>query len=131
MVTQSYIHIHSFLHTIFHHILSQEIGYSSLRCTVGPHCPSILNVIVVCIFLAKLFLGTLPKIPIPFHFPYSFPTLVFPLLLSFPNIFYFYSLILCAHVSSFKGGIFVSSSLCYIFPEWSLAQMRAHKKLSN
>ena len=26
-VTQSYMHIHSFSHTIFHHILSQEIAY--------------------------------------------------------------------------------------------------------
>ena len=34
--TQSYIYIHSFSHTIFHHVLPQEIGHSSL-CTVGPH----------------------------------------------------------------------------------------------
>ena len=43
---QAYIYIHSFYHTIFHHGLSQEIGYSSLYYRVGPHCLSILNVIV-------------------------------------------------------------------------------------
>ena len=45
IVTQSYIYIHSFSHTIFYHVLSQKIGYSSLYCTVGPHYLSILNVI--------------------------------------------------------------------------------------
>ena len=45
-MTQSYIYVHSFSHTIFHHVLSQESGYSSLCCTVGPHCLSILTVIV-------------------------------------------------------------------------------------
>ena len=40
-VTQSYIYIHSFCHTVFHYVLSQEIGYSSLCYTVGPHCLSI------------------------------------------------------------------------------------------
>ena len=45
-VTQSYKYTHSFSHTIFYHVLSQEIGYSSLCCTAGPHCLSILNVIV-------------------------------------------------------------------------------------
>ena len=33
IVAQSYIYIHSFSHTIFHHGLSQETGYSSLCCT--------------------------------------------------------------------------------------------------
>ena len=42
-------HTHSFSHIIFHHGLSQETGYSSLCCTVGPHCLSILNVII-CIY---------------------------------------------------------------------------------
>ena len=37
-VIQSYICTHSFSHTIFHHVLSQEVGYSSLCCTVGPQC---------------------------------------------------------------------------------------------
>ena len=46
IVTQSYVYIHSFSHTIFHHVLSQEIEYSSLCYTVRPHCLSILNVIV-------------------------------------------------------------------------------------
>ena len=31
-----------FTHTIFHHTLSQEIGYSSLCYRVGSHCLSIL-----------------------------------------------------------------------------------------
>ena len=34
--------IHSFSHTIFHHFLTQNLGHSSLSCTVGPHCLSIL-----------------------------------------------------------------------------------------
>ena len=42
-------HIHSVSHTIFHNVLSQEIRNSLLYCRVGPHCLSILNVIV-CIY---------------------------------------------------------------------------------
>ena len=44
-VTQSYIciHIHSFSHTIFHHFLSQEIGYSSLWGPTVPHGISALR----------------------------------------------------------------------------------------
>ena len=34
---------HSFFHTTFHHVVSQEIGYSSLCYTAGPHCLPILN----------------------------------------------------------------------------------------
>ena len=49
IVIQSYMYIHSFSCIIFHCVLSQEIGYSSLCYTVGPHCLSILNVIV-CIY---------------------------------------------------------------------------------
>ena len=45
-VTSFYMYIHSFFNILFHYGLSQEIGYSSLRCTVGPCCLSILNVIV-------------------------------------------------------------------------------------
>ena len=48
-VTQSHTHIHSFSHIIFHHVSCQETGYSSLCCTAGPRCLSILNVIV-CIY---------------------------------------------------------------------------------
>jgi len=44
-----YTHTHYFSHTIFHHSLSQETGYSSLCYTVGPHCLSIPNV-VDCIY---------------------------------------------------------------------------------
>ena len=47
-----YIYIYSLSYIIFHHGLSQETGYSSLCCTVGPHCLSILNVIV-CIYLLQ------------------------------------------------------------------------------
>ena len=46
-VTQSYICIHFFSHIVFHHGLSQETGYSSLCYTVGPHCLTILDVIVL------------------------------------------------------------------------------------
>ena len=41
-MTQSYIYIHSLSYIIFHHGLSQELGYSSLCYTVGLHCISIL-----------------------------------------------------------------------------------------
>ena len=34
----TYIYIHSFSHIIFHHVLSQEIGYSSLCYRVGSFC---------------------------------------------------------------------------------------------
>ena len=51
-VTPSYIYIHSFSHTIFHHSLSQETGYGSLCCTVAPCCLSFLNAIV-CIYKAS------------------------------------------------------------------------------
>ena len=44
--THPVLHIYSFSHIIFHHVPPQEIGYSSLCCTVGPHCGSILNGIV-------------------------------------------------------------------------------------
>ena len=44
-----YIYTHSLFYIIFHDGLSQEIGYSSPCCGVGPHCPSILKVIV-CIY---------------------------------------------------------------------------------
>ena len=37
------MYIYPFSHSIFHHGLSQETGYSSLCCAVGPHCLSILN----------------------------------------------------------------------------------------
>ena len=33
-----------FSHIIFHYGLSQETGYISLCCTVGPPCPPILDV---------------------------------------------------------------------------------------
>ena len=39
-----------FLSSIFYHVLSQEARYSSLCCTVGPHCLSILHVIFIILF---------------------------------------------------------------------------------
>ena len=42
-LTRAYTYI--LFNIIFHHGLSQETGYSSLCCTVGPQCLSILNVI--------------------------------------------------------------------------------------
>ena len=50
-VTQSYayIYIHThicyFSHTTFHHVLYQEIRYSSLCCTIGTHCQSVFLMI--------------------------------------------------------------------------------------
>ena len=41
-----HIYVHSFSYIISYHGLSQETGYSSLCYTAGPHCLSILNVIV-------------------------------------------------------------------------------------
>jgi len=49
IVTQAYIYRHYFSRIIFHHVLSQVIGYNSLCYAVEPHCLSILNVIV-CIY---------------------------------------------------------------------------------
>ena len=43
-VIHTYIYSSSYI--IFHHGLSQETRYSSLCCTVGHHCTSIINVIV-------------------------------------------------------------------------------------
>ena len=45
-VTSSYLYMHSLSHIIFHHVPSKETGYSSLWCTLGPRCLSILSVIV-------------------------------------------------------------------------------------
>ena len=47
-VTLPPIHSHFFFFSIFHQILAQESGDSSLGGRVGPHYPSILNV-TVCI----------------------------------------------------------------------------------
>ena len=41
-VTQSYIHVHSFSCIIFHHVPSQEMGYSSRCYTVRAQCLSAL-----------------------------------------------------------------------------------------
>ena len=51
-------HTHSLSYINLHHGLFQEPGYSSLCYTVGPHCLSILNVIV-CIYS--------PQTPYPSH----------------------------------------------------------------
>ena len=58
-----YRYIFSFCHIIFHQGLSQEIGYSSLFCTVAPHCLSTLNVIV-CIYQTQT-PGPSHVLPIP------------------------------------------------------------------
>ena len=58
IVTQSYIYIHSLSSVIFHHDLSQETGCSSLCYAAGPHCLSILTVII-CIYS--------PQTPTPSH----------------------------------------------------------------
>ena len=42
----AYINIHSISYIIFHRGLVQETGYSSLCFTAGPHCLSILKVIL-------------------------------------------------------------------------------------
>ena len=49
IVTQSHICIHSFFHTIFHHLLPQDAGHSSVCYTAEPRCLSIPDVIV-CIY---------------------------------------------------------------------------------
>ena len=50
--THTHTHTHSFL-PIFHHVLSQEIRYSSLCCTVGLY-------LIFCIYQ--------PQTPTPLHF---------------------------------------------------------------
>ena len=40
----SVIHVYTLI--ISHPVLSQWLGYGSLGCTVGPHCLSILNIII-------------------------------------------------------------------------------------
>ena len=45
-VTQLYIYIQSLSYIIFHHGLSRETGYGPLCYTAGPHCLSILDIIV-------------------------------------------------------------------------------------
>ena len=75
-----YICIHTHTHIlflIFHHVLSQEIGYSSLCYTLGPCCLSILSVIV-CIYQ--------PQTPCSSH---SLPPL--PLATPRPVVFVFLS----------------------------------------
>ena len=73
-VIQFYIYINSFSHTIFHHVLSPEIGYSFLCYIVERHCLSILNVIV-CIYQ--------PQTP---HLSYCLP----PTPLAITNLFSVY-----------------------------------------
>ena len=53
-VMQPYIYIHSLSYVIFHHGLSKEIGYSSVCQRIGPHCLSIL-IIIVCIYQPQTF----------------------------------------------------------------------------
>jgi len=54
----SHTYIHSFFSiTIFHHVITQETGQSSLCCTVGPDYLFILNVIV-CIHQPKTSLSS-------------------------------------------------------------------------
>ena len=85
-VTQQCIHIYSFPHTIFHHVLPQETGCSSLCCTVGPHCLSIPNVIVASIN---------PKLLV--HLTSSpLPTAIRSLLSMSVICFYFADRIICA-----------------------------------
>ena len=61
-VIQLYIHI--FFHVLFHYRLLQDIEYSPLFYTVGPHCLSILY-IVVCICLSQTpNLSLLPPSPL-------------------------------------------------------------------
>ena len=45
--------IHILFHVLFLYGLSQDIEYSSLCCTVGPCCLSILY-ILVCIYLSQI-----------------------------------------------------------------------------
>ena len=57
-VIQLYIYIHSFSHIIFHHGLSQEIEYSSLCSTTGPHCLSIEQLLAAIADLSYIFSGS-------------------------------------------------------------------------
>ena len=55
--------IYTFFYILFHPGLSQETGYGSLCCTVGPHCLSIRNGIV-CICQPQLRIHPSPS-PLP------------------------------------------------------------------
>ena len=52
--TRAHTHTYIYIHSFFSYIppsLSQETGYSSLCCTAGPHCPSILNFFKHCKYI--------------------------------------------------------------------------------
>ena len=55
----SYTYIYILFYILFHYVLSREIRYNSLCCTVGPCCLSIPNVIV-CIYQPQTPSPTLP-----------------------------------------------------------------------
>ena len=62
------IHMYTFyffFYTIFHHVLTQETGHSSLFYTAGPHYLSILNIIVCIYQLRTPHLSSSPHPPSP------------------------------------------------------------------
>ena len=44
-----YTYIHSFSHTVFHNVLFQETGYTSMCYIVGPHCLEDVIYIYMCV----------------------------------------------------------------------------------
>ena len=75
-----YIYIYSFFfHVIFHHVVTQETGQSSLCCTVGPQYLSTPN-FIVCILQ--------PHTPHP-STPSSVPSSIHKSVLHVPDLFLF------------------------------------------
>ena len=63
LIIHTYTFFFFFFHTIFHHVLTQEVGHSSLCCIVGLQCLSIPHEIV-CIYQPQS-----PHHPTRFPFP--------------------------------------------------------------
>ena len=53
-----------FFHTIFHHVLSQEIGHGSPCCRVGPHCLSFSSFFFFSFFWPHLWHMEIPRLEI-------------------------------------------------------------------
>ena len=58
-----YIHIDILFQILFHYRLLQDIEYSSLCCTVGPGCLSILYIVVCTCQFPSPNLSLLPLLP--------------------------------------------------------------------
>ena len=60
-VIQLWVHVHILFHILFHYGLLQGIESSSLCCTVGPRCLSILYIVACMESLFSMALYLFPK----------------------------------------------------------------------